>query len=106
LQDGWVKLHFLPEIHHASQSLRRIATEEGWQFQNGQKELPIYDQKFSLMLNKGEVAVISAAEHRPGSLGHAMFIGDGQDDQIQKVIVLRLVDINKARAKLKREGDF
>ncbi len=106
LQEGWVKLHFIPEIHHAAQSLRRVATEDGWKFQNTQKVLPVYDQKFTLTLNQGEVAVISATEHKPGTLGHAMFIGDGNDDQIQKVIVIRLADIQKARRKLSREGKF
>lgn len=106
LQEGWVKLHFIPEIHHAAQSLRRVATEDGWDFQKTQKVLPVYDQKFTLTLNQGEVAVISATEHKPGTLGHAMFIGDGNDDQIQKVIVIRLADIQKARRKLSREGKF
>lgn len=103
LQENWVELHLIPEIHHDAESLRRVATEEGWQFQNSQKVLPVYDQKFTLTLNKGEVAVISATEFNPGTLGHAMFIGDGKDDQIQRMIVIRLSDIRSARAKLSRE---
>ncbi|MBD3674543.1 MAG: hypothetical protein HUJ26_13560 [Planctomycetaceae bacterium] len=103
LQDNWVELHLIPEIHHDAESLRRVATEEGWQFQNSQKVLPVYDQKFTLTLNQGEVAVISASEFKPGTLGHAMFIGDGEDDQIQRMIVIRLSDIRSARAKLARE---
>ena len=103
LQDNWVELHLIPEIHHDAESLRRVATEEGWQFQNAQKVLPVYDQKFTLTLNKGEVAVISASEFKPGTLGHAMFIGDGKDDQIQRMIVIRLSEIRSARAKLSRE---
>lgn len=106
LQESWVKLHFIPEIHHDAQSLRRVGTEDGWKFQNTQKVLPVYDQKFTLTLNRGEVAVLSATEHKPGTLGHAMFIGDGKDDQIQKVIVIRLKDIQEARRKLSREGRF
>jgi len=106
LQEGWVKLHFIPEIHHDAQSLRRVATDEGWKFSNTQKVLPVYDQKFTLTLNRGEVAILSATENKPGTLGHAMFIGDGKNDQIQKVIVIRLAEIQKARRKLSRERNF
>jgi hypothetical protein len=105
LEEGWVKLHFIPEIHHGTQSTRRVATEAGWQFKNSQKIEPVYSQQFSLTLNKGEVALLTATEPSPGKLGHAMFIGDGHDDQIQRMIVIRLADIRPARAKLSREAD-
>lgn len=105
LQKGWVKLHFIPEIHHGAQSNRRVATESGWQFKNTQKVEPVYSQQFSLTLNKGEVALLTATEPNPGKLGHAMFIGDGEDDQIQQMIVIRLAEIRPARAKLTNEGE-
>lgn len=105
LQEGWVKLHFIPEIHHGTQSLRRVATESDWQFKNSQKIDPIYSQQFSLTLNKGEVALLTATAPSPGKLGHAMFIGDGKDDQIQRMIVIRLAEILPARAKLSREAE-
>jgi AcrR family transcriptional regulator len=105
LQEGWVKLHFIPEIHHGQQSTRRVATESGWQFKNSQKIDPVYSQQFSLTLNKGDVALLTATEQSPGKLGHAMFIGDGQDDQMQRMIVIRLADIVPARVKLSSEGE-
>lgn len=105
LQEGWVKLHFTPEIHHGTQSTRREATEAGWQFTNSQKIEPVYSQQFSLTLNKGEVALLTATGPSAGKLGHAMFIGDGHDDQIQRMIVIRLAEIRSGRAKLSREAE-
>jgi hypothetical protein len=104
LEKGWVKLHFIPEIHYGTQATRRVATDSGWQFTNSQKIETVYSQQFSLTLNKGDVALLTATKPSPGKLGHAMFIGDGNDDQIQRMVVIRLADIRPARAKLTREA--
>ena len=103
LQEGWVRLTFIPEIHHGEQKNRRVATEEGWQYQQGQTIDTIFSQQFTITLNQGEMALLSATESRPESMGHAYFIGDGHDDQMQRVVMIRLAEIRSARQKLERE---
>jgi hypothetical protein len=103
LQEGWVKLEFVPEIHHGQDALRRVASEDGWQLSNSQKVDTLYSQRFSLTLNRGEIAVLTAVPTPPGQLGHAFFVGNGENDEKQRVLVVRLVDIVPARQKHSRE---
>lgn len=103
LQDGWVRLDFLPEIHHGSQALRRVPVDDQWSIRNTQKVEPLYSQKFSLTLSEGEMAVITATHPSPGTLGHTFFIGDGLDDHLQQILVIRVDDILAPRARLDRE---
>lgn len=103
LQEGWVKLEFVPEIHHGQDALRRVASEDGWKLSNTQKVDTLYSQRFSLTLNRGEYAVVTAKPTGPDGLGHAFFVGDGKTDEKQRLLVIRLVDIVPARQKHSRE---
>ncbi|HUG18335.1 MAG TPA: hypothetical protein VMM56_05120, partial [Planctomycetaceae bacterium] len=104
VQDGWVNLRFVPEIHHGAQALRTVPTEQGWSYNERKNVDPIYSQQFTLMLHKGEIALMTATNDTPGSLGYAYFIGDGNDDRMQRVVVIRLEEVRTARPRLSREG--
>lgn len=102
LQKGWARLEFLPEIHHGKRRLRPISTETGWRNETSQKVHRLYSQRFSLTLNVGDMAVITADRNLPDSLGGTFFMAGEQGEQIQRVLIVRLSDIRKSDIVLSR----
>ena len=96
LQKGWATLEFLPEIHHGQRRYRPMSSEAGWSGGTSQKIHRLYSQRFSVTLNVGDMAVISADNLMPGSLGGHFFMAGDQGDQVQRVLIVRLTDINPA----------
>jgi hypothetical protein len=75
LQDGWVRLEFVPQVHYGDNHLRHVVGEAGWRFQNGQETETFFLQTFDLKLSTGTMAVITAADDAPGTLGQLFFRG-------------------------------
>lgn len=96
LQEGWATLEFLPEIHHGQRRFRPISSESGWKGGTSQKIHRLYSQRFSLTLNVGDMAVISADNRMPDSLGGHFFMAGEPGDQVQRVLIVRLIDIKPA----------
>ena len=94
-QDGWARIEFAPEIHHGAYRLRRVAGSGGFQLKTAQDVYPLYDQRFSLMLNVGEMAIITTDGENSGSVGGHFFLGDGENARVQRVLVVRLSDMTK-----------
>ncbi|QDU48704.1 hypothetical protein [Gimesia panareensis] len=96
VQDGWARLEFTPEVHYGAQQLRRTATNIGWQLENRQNTSPLYNQKFEVTLNVGEMAIITATDEvSPHSAGKLFFRGEGPKADIQKILVVRLANMSK-----------
>lgn len=96
LQDGWVTLQFVPEIHHGEQQLRHVATRSGWKYHNGQKVSPVYSQRFEVKLNLGELAVLtSTRDASEETLGSRFFIGSEETSAVQRVLVIRLAELGR-----------
>ncbi|MFH1303345.1 MAG: hypothetical protein ABIK07_19955 [Planctomycetota bacterium] len=99
VQDGWARLEFIPEMHYGAQQLRRTPTNIGWQLENRQNTTPLYNQKFEVTLNVGEMTVITATENvSPDSAGHLFFRGEESKSDIQKILVVRLANMSKMDA--------
>ncbi|WP_298862846.1 hypothetical protein [uncultured Gimesia sp.] len=99
VQDGWARLEFTPEVHFGAQQLRRTPTNIGWQLENRQNTTPLYNQKFEVTLNVGEMTVITATDDlTPNSAGHLFFRGEGRKSNIQKLLVVRLSNMSKMEA--------
>ncbi len=99
VQDGWARLEFTPEVHYGAQQLRRTPTNIGWQLENRQNTTPLYNQKFEVTLNVGEMTVITATDDlAPNSAGHLFFRGEGRKSNIQKLLVVRLSNMSKMEA--------
>jgi len=94
-QDGWARIDFVPEIHFGESSMRHRATNSGWLFQTSQNIEPLYAQKFSMNLAIGEMAVIGADRIADGSVAHRFFIGDAEDRDSQRLLLIRLSRMNK-----------
>lgn len=95
MQEGWVRLEFLPEIHHGVARARYAATERDWQMQQSQNIEPLYEQRFSVALNIGEYIVIGAAGGAEDSVGQHLFRGGEPDPQQERLILLRVRDMQR-----------
>lgn len=96
-QEGWVRLEFVPEIHHGDARLRPQAAGADWQLQQSQQIEPLYEQRFSLELNLGEHVVIGAVGDAPDSVGQHFFRGGTADPKQERLIVLRLQGMERIR---------
>lgn len=94
-QDGWVRLHFLPEIHHGKTWLRPVATPVDWTRRRQQNIEPLYDQQFSLSLNLGEMAVITAESSGTETTGSAFFRSLDETGRLQRMLVVRVADMRR-----------
>lgn len=101
LDDGFAKLEFTPEIHHGRLGWRPIATEMGLQGTTAQKIRHCFDQRFSLTLNTGEMAVITADSNPADSLGRLFFVDGERGARTQRVLFVRLADVAKSSAPLR-----
>lgn len=94
LQDGWVRMDFLPEIHHGDLQLRPTPSEElGWTYKTAQNVVACHAQKFSVTLNVGESAVMSAPADSTGSLGANFFRREQQGELRQRLLIVRLANM-------------
>jgi hypothetical protein len=94
-QDGWVRLNFTPEVHHGQNWLRPVATQLDWTRRRGQLVEPLFDQKFSLSLNVGEMAIITADGDDKDSAGHSFFRGIHESGGLQRLLVVRVANMRK-----------
>lgn len=94
-QDGWARLEFLPEIHHGGNQFRRVATKFGWEHRTSQDIYPLYSQRFSLVLNMAEMAIVSADnDAKPQSVGrHFCF---SQNSNTQRLLIVRLASMTRS----------
>ncbi|MEX0718606.1 MAG: hypothetical protein WD066_18580 [Planctomycetaceae bacterium] len=95
VQDGWVRLEFSPEVHHGELKTRHVAGNGGFVLKSTQEVAPFPVQRFAVTLNLGEMVVLSADPDRPDSLGRHFFIGAGEDEPLQRLIVIRLADMKR-----------
>ena len=105
LEDGWARLQFTPEIHHGRHRWRPIATGMGWRGSTSQKIYRFYDQRFSITLNTGEMAIITADSQQPASLASKFFIEGIGSNRVQRVLIVRLSDVATAPAAIRIERD-
>ena len=97
LQEGWVRVDFLPEIHHGEKLMRPTPTEEGqWSYRGGQNIDARHAQRFSLTMNVGELALITSASDLDGTLGDRFFCYEDRGTRKQRVLIVRIVDSGQA----------
>jgi hypothetical protein len=76
IQDGWVRLEFTPQISHGDDQLRFAVGEEmHWQHQSGQLTESFRPQRFTIELKAGDLAIITAEDDAPDTLGQLFFRG-------------------------------
>lgn len=103
LRDGWVRIDFQPEIHHGELRARYTPTDEsltstgfsgpgGWAYQSRQKVDARRAQQFSLTMNVGEIAIITASPDHADSLGARFFRRDDDGGMKQRLLIVRVAD--------------
>ena len=92
LQDGWVRIDFQPEIHHGENRVRHTPTDEGWAYRSRQNVDARHAHQFSLTMNVGELAIITAAPDQPESMGDLFFCRDDHGIKKQRVLIVRVAD--------------
>ncbi|MDB4614059.1 hypothetical protein OAH18_00065 [bacterium] len=101
LQDGWARLEFTPEIHHGENALRHHANEVGWEMRASQDVEPLYEQRFEIMLNVGETAVISCGSPKDDSPGQHFFKTNKGE---QRLMIVRLTELGSVEGVSQRVG--
>ena len=92
LQDGWVRIDFQPEIHYGDNRVRHTPTEEGWAYRSRQNVDARHAHQFSLTMNVGEMAIITAAPDQPETMGDLFFCRDDHGIKRQRVLIVRVAD--------------
>lgn len=95
LQDGWARIEFLPELHHGEFTNRRTVTDEGWQWDTSQKIEKLYRHQFAVDLNVGEMVILTATDGPEFDLGDNFFRGAGESKHLQRLLVVRLAELNR-----------
>jgi len=96
VQDGWVRLEFTPEIHHGEGRMRPTPTNAGWELRGGQNTDARHALKFDVMLNNGEMAVISGDALHANSFGQRCFCQTAEGRRTQRVLIIRLADAGQS----------
>ena len=89
VQNGWVRLNFVPQVQFGDKLLRHTVGESGWQFSNSQKMESFLPQQFSVTLSVGELVVLSARDlpastQEAFNLGQLFFLGPTATDRQQQ----------------------
>lgn len=95
LQDGWVRIEFIPEIHHGEMKMRKLPGEQNWKHLPSQLVDPLFAQRFSVELNVGELVVLSAVGDDAESVGHHFFRGGTTDSKLQRLLIVRVADMQR-----------
>jgi len=99
IQDGWATFEFSPEIQFGEMKWQAAPVEEGgWTGRTTQDVETLFDHRFSVTLNLGEMVVIGAQTDAPTSLGKHFFIGSDESNRMQRLIVVRLVELPTIKA--------
>lgn len=94
-QDGWARLEFIPEIHHGEMKLRRVPGDHNWTTSPSQLVDPQFGQRFEVELGLGEMVILGADGDDPLSLGHHFFRGGATDSRLQRLLIIRLADMQR-----------
>ena len=94
-QEGWVRLHFLPELHHGQEIARPVAAEHEWQYQHAASIDPFHEQRFDVELNQGEVIVIGAGGSAADTIGAQFFRGTRDATPVERLLIVRVSTIKQ-----------
>jgi hypothetical protein len=94
-QEGWVRLEFLPELHSGALRVRPTANDREWRLRESQEVDPLYEHRFSVEVNVGEIVVIGGVGDEADSLGQHFFRNGETPPRTERVLILRVAAMNK-----------
>jgi hypothetical protein len=95
VQEGWVRLEFLPEIHHGNRQVRTVPTDHAWELQESQQIDPLYEQRFEAELNLGEMVIIGATGAGRDTVGRYFFRGGEPRPTSERLVIIRVRGIQR-----------
>jgi hypothetical protein len=94
-QEGWVRLHVQPELHHGAKTIQMSAQDGDWKLHQDQKIDHLYEQRFDVELNIGELVVVGPLGDEMDSIGGRFFRTGKPPAETERVLVVRVADIQK-----------
>ena len=95
VQDGWVRLEFLPQVHHGVAGPVIRPGENQFEMRHSQRIEEYPHLQFNLTLALGEMAVLTANEPRPGTLARLFYLGPEEEPKTQRLLVIRLANMGR-----------
>ncbi|MFN9718798.1 MAG: hypothetical protein ACK58L_08905, partial [Planctomycetota bacterium] len=99
LNDEWVMLNLIPQIHSGTLSQRLSYEGNSEQLPIRQNMLPLYEHQFNVKLLSGEVAVLGLHDAGKWNLGRLFFQPESGSSGAEKILMLRMVMIDKVQGK-------
>lgn len=93
-QPGWARLEFVPEIHHGNEQLRPTASADQWELKSQANIEKLYGQRFTLLLNTGDMALVTGRPDLPDTIGQRFFCGPSGSDGVQRMLIVRLARVS------------
>lgn len=97
LEDGWVMLTVLPQLHSGSSVPRLSVAGNRDALSVRQKVYPLYEQQFRIKLHRGEVAVIGQFDGDSWSPGRLFFQPTTGSSSSASLLLIRLVSTNEVQ---------
>jgi|LakMenEpi03Aug12_release.lakeMendotaPanAssembly.Ray.scaffolds.fasta_scaffold164677_2 hypothetical protein len=97
LNEDWVLLNVLPQIHAGTETARLSIQGANDQLPVRQNVMPIYDQQFTVKLLTGEVAVIGYHESADWNLGRLFFLPDTGSAGSENLLMIRMAGIEELK---------
>lgn len=94
MQEGWIKLRFLPEIHHGANANHLTVATDGLKYKKSQRIEKLYRYQFEVTLNPGEIAIIGANESDDNRPGRRFLTNQGAAELSHKLITVRFLETN------------
>lgn len=97
LNEDWVLLNVLPQIHAGTETARLSVQGANDQLPVRQNVMPIYDHQFTVKLLTGEVAVIGYHESSEWNLGRLFFLPDTSSASSENLLMIRMAGIEELK---------
>ncbi len=97
LNNDWVLLNVLPQIHAGATTTRLSISGASDQLPVRQNIVPLYEQQFTVKLLAGEVAVIGYHENSDWCLGRLFFQPDSSSSGSERLLMIRMAGIDELR---------
>lgn len=97
IQDGWIRLRFLPEIHHGANTNRLVGGGTGLQLRTTQRVWPMYHYQFEVTMRTGEIALVGPADVDDVRPGRQFLATEGPTGPTEKLITVRLAGTSSVR---------
>lgn len=99
LDQGWVLINVLPQIHSGSSTTRLSINSNNSQLPVRQNIYPLYEQQFQLKLHRGEVAVIGRYGSDTWNAGRLFFQPDTGSAASEALLLIRLVGVDQVKGR-------